>query len=162
MAIQLDREDFRTLVDLLRQTHDFANVRDRRRLVEAALEGSERGPDLLAQLDLDGNPQLVAVEVVRRLAEFGQVAYGKEALGVLLNYIQPFLDQEPAGFIAELFTRYPMEGSRQPVAFAEGLAWRRDAAQCAGKDHWAEYATRCLYAGKGARGIAGCGARVCL
>jgi V8-like Glu-specific endopeptidase len=110
MAIQLNREDFRGLIDILRQAHDFANVRDRRRLVEAALAGSDRGPDLLAQLDLDGNPQQVAVEVVRRLAEFGHVAYGKEALGVLLNYLSPFLDQAPAEFINGLFVRYPMEG----------------------------------------------------
>lgn len=109
MAIEPSRDDFRKLIDILRQTHDFANARDRRRLVEAALAGSERDPDLLAQLDLDGNPQQVAVEVVRRLAAFGQVAHGKEALGVLLNHIHPFLDQEPAEFINGLFARYPME-----------------------------------------------------
>jgi V8-like Glu-specific endopeptidase len=122
VAIQLSRDDFRRLVDILRQTHDFAIVRDRRRLVEAALEGSDRGPDLLAQLDLDGNPQQVAVEVVRRLAEFGHVAYGKEALGVLLNYIQPFLDQGPAAFIDGLFERYPMEGGAS--ASRALSAWR--------------------------------------
>ncbi len=51
----------------------------------------------------------------RRLAEFAQMVYGKEALGILLNYLQPFFDQEPADFIAELFVRYPMEDRASPL-----------------------------------------------
>ncbi len=47
MTVRLEREDFTRLVSVLRDLPDFANVRDRRRLVEAALEGVPRGADLL-------------------------------------------------------------------------------------------------------------------
>ena len=98
--IQLSSADFRRITRILQSLPDFANVRDRRRLVAGALEGVERADAILARLDLDGTPMGVAVEVVRFLAQFGQVAYGKEALGVFLNYIQPFVGDEDAAFVA--------------------------------------------------------------
>jgi hypothetical protein len=111
MSVQLTREDFNKLVAILRTSPGFATVRDRRRLVEAALEGVPRGADLLALLDLDGAPQLVAVEVVKRLAEFGQVAGGKEALGVFLNALLPLMGEDKdAAFIRALFATYPLDG----------------------------------------------------
>ena len=125
MSVRLASDDFKKLVNILRTYAGFANVRDRRRLVEAALEGVPRGADLLAQLDLDGAPQLVAVEVIKRLAEFGQVAYGKEALGVLLNYLQPFVDDETAATLADIHHRYALEG---PVIPSQPLLdWRSPA-----------------------------------
>lgn len=109
MALQLSRPDFQQLTSIVQNLPDFANVRDRRRLVAGALEGVERAETILARLDLDGTPMAVAVEVVRFLAQFGQVAYDKEALGVFLNYIQPFVGDEDATFIASLFQTYPLD-----------------------------------------------------
>src|SRR5512139_175082 len=100
MTVVLSNPDFQHLARIVQALPDFANVRDRRRLVAGALEGAERADTILARLDLDGTPMGVAVEVVRFLAQFGQVAYGKEALGVFLNYIQPFVGDEDAAFIA--------------------------------------------------------------
>ena len=81
MTVKLNQEDFRRLAKLIQGLPDFANARDRRRLVAAALEGSSRADVFLGQLDLGGGPFGAAVEVVKSLADFGQVAYGKEALG---------------------------------------------------------------------------------
>jgi len=120
MSVQLARDDFNKLVAILRTSPGFATVRDRRRLVEAALEGVPRGADLLALLDLDGAPQLVAVEVVKRLAEFGQVAEGREALGVFLNALLNLMGEDKdAVFIRALFVTYPLD---RPTGIHNGSA----------------------------------------
>lgn len=122
MTVQLDRSHFQQLARIVQELPEFANVRDRRQLVAGALEGVDRGDTILARLDLDGTPMGVAVEVVRFLAQFGQVAYGKEALGVFLNYIQPFVGDEDAAFIAGLFRAYPLDA---PVAPGRPITrWR--------------------------------------
>ena len=97
MTVKLKQDDFRRLIDLVKGLPDFANARDRRRLVAAALEGSPRAETILGQLDLEGAPSGAAVEVVKFLADFGQVAYAKEALGVFLNYLQGITGDEQAG-----------------------------------------------------------------
>ncbi len=62
MASQLSRSDFQQLIRVVQNLPDFANVRDRRRLVAGALEGVDRADTILARLDLDGAPMGVAVE----------------------------------------------------------------------------------------------------
>ncbi len=110
MTIELQRQDFKSLVSLLQNLPDFANVRDRRRLVEGALQGSPRAATILASLDLDGNPRGVATAVVRTLAEFGQVAHGKEALSVFLQELLELIGEgENADFIRGLLERYRLD-----------------------------------------------------
>ena len=122
MAIQLSRPDFQQLIRIVQKLPEFANVRDRHRLVAGATEGVERAETILARLDLNGSPMSVAVEVVRFLAQFGQVVYGKEALGVFLNYIQPFVTDEDAAFITSLFQTYSLDA---PVAVGRSIdRWR--------------------------------------
>ncbi len=108
MTIQLDQSDFQRLIRIVQNLPDLANVRDRRRLVAGALEGVPQANVILARLDLDGSPMAISVEVVRFLSQFGQVAYGKEALSVFLNYIQPFTGDKDSDFILELFQKYPL------------------------------------------------------
>lgn len=108
MTVQLDQPDFQRLTRIVQNLPDFANVRDRRRLVAGALEGVSQADVILARLDLDGTPMGISVEVVRFLSQFGQVAYGKEALSVFLNYVQPFTSDEDSDFIFELFQKYPL------------------------------------------------------
>lgn len=108
MTVKLSQQDFRELVELVQGIPDFAQGRDRRGLVAAALEGSPRADTILAGLDLDGSPRSAAVEVVKSLADFGQVAYGKEALGVFLGYLQGIVGEEQGAFIASLLSTYPM------------------------------------------------------
>lgn len=109
MTIQLSRPDFQRLSHIVQNLPDFANARDRRRLVAGALEGVPQADVILARLDLDGTPMGTSVEVIRFLSDFGRVAYGKEALGVFLNYIQPFTGDEDTDFIAGLFAKYPLD-----------------------------------------------------
>jgi len=83
----------------------------RRRLVAAALEGSPRAQTILGGIDFEGNARGAAVEVVKALGDFGQVVYGKEALGVFLGYVQSLCGDEQAAFIAELFSAYPFHAA---------------------------------------------------
>lgn len=114
MTVQLSQSDFQRLTRIVQNLPDLANVRDRRRLVAGALEGVPQADVILARLDLDGTPMGISVEVVRFLSQFGQVAYGKEALGVFLNYIQPFTGDEDTAFIQDLFQNYPLDTPVSP------------------------------------------------
>ena len=114
MTVQLSQPDFQRLTRIIHNLPDFANVRDRRRLVAGALESVPQADVILARLDLDGSPMSVSVEVLRFLSEFGEVAYGKEALSVFLNYIQPFTSNEDSEFILELFPKYSLNVPATP------------------------------------------------
>ena len=122
MTVQLSTPDFQRLTHIVQNLPDFANARDRRRLVAGALQGVAQGDIILARLDLDGAPMGVSVEVVRFLAQFGRVAYDKEALAVFLNYIQPYTGDEDKDFIVELFQNYPLD---VPVSPSRGIGnWK--------------------------------------
>lgn len=122
MTVQLSTPDFQRLTSIIQNLPDFANVRDRRRLVAGALQGVAQADIILARLDLDGAPMGVSVEVVRFLAQFGRVAYDKEALAVFLNYIQPYTGDEDKDFIVELFQNYPLD---VPVSPSRGIGnWK--------------------------------------
>ncbi len=122
MTVQLSTPDFQRLTRIIQNLSDFANVRDRRRLVAGALQGVAQADIILARLDLDGAPMGVSVEVVQFLAQFGRVAYDKEALAVFLNYIQPYTGDEDKDFIVELFQNYPLD---VPVSPSRGIGnWK--------------------------------------
>jgi V8-like Glu-specific endopeptidase len=122
VTVQLSTPDFQRLTRIIQNLSDFANVRDRRRLVAGALQGVSQADIILARLDLDGAPMGVSVEVVRFLAQFGRVAYDKEALAVFLNYIQPYTGDEDKDFIVELFQNYPLD---VPVSPSRGIGnWK--------------------------------------
>jgi V8-like Glu-specific endopeptidase len=123
VSVQLDKSDFNRLTRIVQNLSDFANVRDRRRLVAGALEGVPKTDVILGGLDLDGAPMGVSVEVVRSLSKFGRVAaYGKEALGVFLNYIQPSTGDEDSDFILDLFQKYPLDTPASPSRLID--RWR--------------------------------------
>jgi S1-C subfamily serine protease len=111
MTVQLTQNDFQRLVGIIAKDDSFAGVTARRRLVADALEGSTRAADILSQIDLDGTPRGVAVEVVRRLSNFGRVVADKEALGIFLNYLLFFKgeEDEDAAFIRGLFEIYSLD-----------------------------------------------------
>lgn len=121
MAVQLDQPDFRRLTRIVEKLPGFDNVRDRRRIVAGALEGVPKKDVILARLDLDGAPMGVSVEVVSWLSQFGRVAYGKEALGVFLNYIQPSTGED-SDFILDLFQKYPLDTPASPSRLID--RWR--------------------------------------
>lgn len=114
MTVQLDQPDFQRLTRIVQNLPDFANVRDRRLLVAKTLESVPQADVILARLDFDSAAMGVSVEVIRFLSQFGQVAYGKEALSVFLNYIQPSTGDEDSDFIVELFQKYPLDVPATP------------------------------------------------
>jgi V8-like Glu-specific endopeptidase len=111
VAVTLSHPDFRELTRIVQNLPEFGTERDRRRLVAGALEGSPRATDILSQLDLGGAPRGVAVEIIRRLSNFGRVTADKEALGIFLNYLLFFKgeEDEDATFIRELFETYQLD-----------------------------------------------------
>lgn len=109
MTVQLSKPDFQRLTRIIQNLPDFANVRDRRRLLIGVFEGTPQANTILGRLDLEGTPMNVSVEVVKFLCQFGRVAYDKEALAVFLNHIQLFTGDEDKDFIVELFQNYPLD-----------------------------------------------------
>jgi formylglycine-generating enzyme required for sulfatase activity len=107
LSIQLSQPDFQRLTQIIQKLPDFANVRDRRRLVAAAFEGVPKADVILSQLDLDGTPKAVSEEVVLFLCRFGQIDDGKEPIWVFLDYILPVTSDEDTAFIQNLFQNYP-------------------------------------------------------
>jgi V8-like Glu-specific endopeptidase len=124
MAVRLSSTDFQELVAVIEKDDNFRSVTGRIRLVTGALEGSPRAGDILSQLDLDGTPRGVAVEVIRRLSNFGRVTADKEALGIFLNYLLFFKgeEDEDAAFIRGLLETYQLD---RPIVASQGMdEWR--------------------------------------
>lgn len=121
MAVKLGAEDYRVLVEILRDLEAFRSVEGRWALVEMALEGNPRAPHVLGQLNLDLSRQAAAGMVIKRLADFGQVAYGREALGLLLNHIEPLVSDQQQPIIRDVLKRYGLEAEAPPKPLPE---WR--------------------------------------
>jgi V8-like Glu-specific endopeptidase len=114
MTVELTKPDFNRLISIVYNLSQFTTVYERVPLIKGAFAGEARGNIILAQLKLDGGSMKVAVEVVSFLSVFGQVAYGREALGVFLNYIEPLTGHEDSCFIQDLFQRYPLDTPASP------------------------------------------------
>lgn len=114
MTVQLSQFDFQRLTRIVQNLPDFANVRDRRRLLVGAFGGDPKAEIIMARIDWEGTAMGVSVEIVSFLSQFGQVAYGKEALAVFLNHIQLFTGDEDTTFIQQLFQKYPLDVPASP------------------------------------------------
>lgn len=111
MSLTLQAQDFRRLTELLRDQPEFGTAQGRRRLVSAALEGAQQSRTILGRLNLEGPPLSAAVETVRVLQTFGQVAYGQEALGVLLNYLVTMSGGNDRRFLTGILQKYSLDAS---------------------------------------------------
>ncbi|MCL5999372.1 MAG: trypsin-like peptidase domain-containing protein [Chloroflexi bacterium] len=124
MAIKLSTPDFDRLVAILGAQPDFRTVQGRVDFMSDVFAGSTRRDDLLASLNLDGNPRGVAVRVIERLTTFGQDEPGREALGVLINKLLIYIGAgDDADFLRDLLKRYPFQ---TPPAATRGITddWR--------------------------------------
>lgn len=109
MTIQLNRAEFQRLTNVLQSHSEFGSARDRRRLVEGALLGSNKANVILSRIDFDGNPMGVATEVIKFLTDFGQIEPGKEALGVFLDHLLVNMGiSEEADFLANLIVSHSL------------------------------------------------------
>ena len=109
LSVELSQPDFLRLTRIVQDLPEFALARDRYRLMANTLSGVERANVMLGRIDFDGTAMGVAVEVVRFLSGFGQVAPGKEALGVFLEQLlQNTGGGEDANFMSDLILRYQL------------------------------------------------------
>lgn len=115
--IKLTAEDRRNLVGLLIEMPEFGTADGRRALLDLAGLGS-----LASRIDISGSSFVAANSIVSHLAAYGRVSLGQEALGLLLNTVQPLVGVEQRGLLASLLTRYSM---MVPVSEQPGLGpWR--------------------------------------
>ncbi|SIO42453.1 Trypsin-like peptidase domain-containing protein [Singulisphaera sp. GP187] len=127
MAINLETQDLRRLAQIVSKLAWFENsARERRQFVEMALGSTPRAETLRGQLGLDTPPAIASVEVITKLARFGQVEYGKEALGVFLNAVIGEVGVEIQGEIRSLFDKYPLDAAVSIKAM-DGSAWQGEA-----------------------------------
>ncbi len=102
----LDRSDYKSLVDIVTQLPSWQSVTSRREQLSEALSGSERRNDILGSLDLAGSAQQAAIRTITGLTRFGQLSNGETALGHLLNSLVDQVRPEEREFIGMLFEKY--------------------------------------------------------
>jgi V8-like Glu-specific endopeptidase len=108
-AMNLDADDFRMLIDILKKHPDFNTAQERVLLLKRVFKGSDRGNALLSIINPEGNPRAAATEVLAKVAEFGQLDYARPALGVFLASILDDVGDDEAGSIKVLFEKYPLD-----------------------------------------------------
>lgn len=113
MPVNLSRDDLQRLVQVVKDLPTFGVERDRRPFLVTALGQSPRANTAATMIDLGGPPDVAAMRVVTELAKFGQLEYGKQALGVFLNALVPYVDLDIGNEITAMFKRYPLDS---PVA----------------------------------------------
>lgn len=108
MIDQIDSKDFRALIDTLAFLPQFATDTGRRQLVDDALRDFTNARRLGITVNFQGDADVVANEVIRRLTSYGQVQKDREALGVFLQYIlNTYLGEgRDANFLYGLIDRY--------------------------------------------------------
>jgi S1-C subfamily serine protease len=125
--------DLQKLVQVVKNLPAFGTERDRRPFLVTALGESPRANTAATMIDLGGAPDVAAMKVITELSRFGQLEYGKPALGVFLNAVVPYVDLDVGDEITAMFQRYPLDRpvtSRRPID-----DWRaRDVVKTAG-DH---------------------------
>ncbi|MCB0166018.1 MAG: hypothetical protein KDI79_17420 [Anaerolineae bacterium] len=114
--INLARDDFNQLVDLLRDLPNFRTETARWALINDVLTGAPREDNIRGLLDLSGGPRPAAVSLINNFQKFGQVAAGQELLGILANKLLDsyVFDPEPVAFLRGLFNRYPLDQAVAP------------------------------------------------
>jgi Trypsin-like peptidase domain/Effector-associated domain 8 len=127
MAVKLEAQDLQRLAQIVSKLTWFENnTRERRLFVEIALGSTPRTEVLRGQLSLDGPPLIASVEVITKLAKFGQVEFGKEALGVFLNAVIGEVGVELQVEIRSLFVKYPLDAAVS-MKTMDASAWRGEA-----------------------------------
>ncbi len=114
MSVNLNRSDLIKLVAIVQRLPGFDNERDRRRLLILTLGLTPSVESLLHLIDLSGAPMLAATAWLTHLAYYGQLEYGKEALGIFLNAVIPIVDKPTSDYIRSLFQQYQLDSPVVP------------------------------------------------
>jgi len=105
-GVQLNGEEFDRLVNILAETPEFRTETTRLDFFDDVFAGSPRKTDILSLINLSGTPRGVAVRVINRLIQFGQVEPGQEALDVMINKLLSYMGGgENAEFLRGLVDR---------------------------------------------------------
>ncbi|NER21031.1 MAG: trypsin-like peptidase domain-containing protein [Symploca sp. SIO1C2] len=101
--INLDNEDRKQLITLLRNLPELATERSRLEMLELA--GLQQ---LAPMIDLSGTRFVAVSEIIRYLSNYGRLTYDNEALGLFLNTLKGFVAFQEQQFLDELLTKYDM------------------------------------------------------
>jgi S1-C subfamily serine protease len=109
MSMDVSRDDLQRLVQIVKDLPVFDVDRDRRPFLITALGESPRAKIVVGSIDLGGAPEAAARKLIIALSKFGQLEYGKQALGVFLNAVLPYVDLGVGDEITDMFKRYPLD-----------------------------------------------------
>jgi len=101
--INLDAEDRKQLITLLKDLSELATERSRLQILELA--GLKQ---LVPMIDLSGASFVATSEIVSHLSNYGRITYNHEALGLFLNTLKGFVGVQQQEFIDGLLTKYDM------------------------------------------------------
>jgi len=103
MMVNLEVEDHKQLITLLKDLPELATERSRQHIL--TLAGLKH---LASRIDLSGSPFLAVSEIVSYLSNYGRLTYDNEALGLFLNTLKSFVGVEQQAFLEMLLTKYDM------------------------------------------------------
>ena len=118
MSVNVSRDDLQRLVQVVKDLPAFGVERDRLPFLVTALGESPRANTAATMIDLGGAPDVAAMKVIIALSKFGQLEYGKQAMGVFLNAVVPYVDLGVGDEIIAMFNRYPLDtpvAARRPI-----------------------------------------------
>ena len=122
MVTQLDHNDRRLLVQLLRDLPDSRTSRGQQALIENAVSGYPKSRVLLGNIEWEGSSMVFASDVVRLFENF-EVADGVGALPLLVNAIEPLVSAAQRELLQALQRRQGW-GAEPPAPPPE--VWRDD------------------------------------
>ncbi len=122
MSVQLTGDDARALRDLLAGLQEFGTERNRRTLLLDLLSDAPQREAMVNRFDLEGGRTTVAGDVVQFVAGYGRAVYDREALGLFLNRLKPYVGGDGEAVIDGLFGAYAMDGQAAPAPVVK--QWR--------------------------------------
>ncbi|AFY47225.1 hypothetical protein Nos7524_1345 [Nostoc sp. PCC 7524] len=101
--VNLEVEDRKQLITLLKDIPELATERSRQQILEQA-----DLKQLLPMIDISGATFVAVSEIVSYLSNYGRLTYEQEALGRFLNTVKGFVGMQQQHFLDKLLTKYDM------------------------------------------------------
>ncbi|MEM7553063.1 MAG: trypsin-like peptidase domain-containing protein [Cyanobacteria bacterium P01_A01_bin.84] len=101
--VNLEAEDRKQLITLLKDLPELATERSRQQMLELA-----DLKQLLPMMDISGTRFVAVSEIVSYLSNYGRLTYNHEALGLFLNTLKGSVGMQQQQFLDRLLTKYDM------------------------------------------------------
>lgn len=101
--VNLEVEDRKQLITLLKDIPELATERSRQQILELA--GLKQ---LAPMLDISGAPFIAISDIVSYLSNYGRLTYDNDALGLFLNTLKSLVGVQQQAFLDILLTKYDM------------------------------------------------------